>query len=122
MAIGVTTAYRFSVNTLSNDAFEVVEFTGEEAISKPFRFEFVLASTDADLDLAPLIGETAQFTITKDDFSRTIHGVVSELCQTEETTAGVYLYSAVLVPRFARLRLSRQNQIYGTIDPVDVIN
>src|SRR5215469_10604841 len=64
MAMGVTTAYRFSVNTLSNDAFEVVEFTGEEAISKPFRFEFVLASTDADLDLAPLIGETAQFTIT----------------------------------------------------------
>src|SRR5215469_553101 len=121
MARGITTAYQFSVNTLADDTFQVVQFVGEEGVSQPFRFEFVLASTEPDLDLATLVGEAATFTITKDDFSRTIHGIVSDLSQTEETTAGIYLYSAVLVPRLARLTLSRQNQIYGTIDPVDVI-
>jgi type VI secretion system VgrG family protein len=121
MAQGITTTYRFSVNTLDDATFQVVQFTGEESISKPFRFEFVLASTNPELDIAALVGESATFTITKDDISRPICGIVSDFHQTEETTAGTYLYSAVLVPRLSRLKLSRQNQIYGTMNPVDVI-
>jgi type VI secretion system VgrG family protein len=117
----VQTSFRFSISSLAADALEVVHFTGEEEISRPFRFELLLAATDPALDLAGLVGETAQFTLDKDGAERILYGIVAEFYQTDMPVPGVYLYRAVLVPRLSRLQLSRQNQIYGTTLPLDVI-
>ncbi len=121
MSQTVQTSFRFSISSLAADALQVVQFTGEEEISRPFRFELLLAATDPALDLAGLVGETAQFTLDKDGAERILYGIVAEFYQTDMPVPGVYLYRAVLVPRLSRLQLSRQNQIYGTTLPLDVI-
>ena len=116
----ISTTFSFTVAALPRNTFQVVHFVGEEWISRCFQFELTLAATDPSLDLAELVGEAASLTIDKDGVSRPTHGIVTQFEQLEETTPGTYLYRAVLEPRFARLKLSKQNQIFGTISPVDV--
>lgn len=63
------------------DAFEVLAFTGNEAISEPFDFEVDLLIDDPSLDLASLLYRSAflQF----EDAGNGIHGQLHQLVQRE---------------------------------------
>ncbi|KAF2392560.1 contractile injection system protein, VgrG/Pvc8 family [Pseudomonas frederiksbergensis] len=63
------------------DAFEVLAFTGSEAISEPFEFEVDLLIDDPSLDLASLLYRSAflQF----EDAGNGIHGQLHQLVQRE---------------------------------------
>jgi uncharacterized protein involved in type VI secretion and phage assembly len=48
---GMNRRFEFkAVNLKENDAFLVVSFEGEEAISELYRFELIVASRDGDID------------------------------------------------------------------------
>ncbi|GGJ98726.1 type VI secretion system Vgr family protein [Pseudomonas matsuisoli] len=86
--------------------FQVLEFTGHEAISQPYAFELTLVSERPDLDLEPLLHQSAFLSFTPQ--GNGIHGQIHRIAQGD---AGKRLtrYHVTLVPRLAYLS-HRTNQ------------
>ncbi|MDN4502260.1 type VI secretion system tip protein TssI/VgrG [Alteromonadaceae bacterium BrNp21-10] len=106
---------------IATDLFQVISFEGTEAISQPFKFSIDLLSAEHDIDLEKLVGKEATFSISRDDATRNIHGVILAMHQGEEAQFDHYHYHAVLVPRISLMNLSRQNQIYQEKTVPDVV-
>lgn len=104
----------FESSALDSDAFTVVGFEGEEAISTPYWFDIDLLSRDPELDAAEIVGKPATLTLDSDKLEspRKIHGVVAEFEVVRHAPGDQYFYRALLVPRLWFMSLSRQNQIY----------
>ncbi|MFQ5773107.1 MAG: type VI secretion system Vgr family protein [Kiloniellaceae bacterium] len=113
----------FESEVLDGDTFKVVRFTGEEAISRPFRFEIELMSERPDIDLASVLGRRAKLAFQRGDDGemRNVYGVLAEFEQGREGQYGHYAYRAVLVPRLWLLSLSRQNQIYQNKSAIEIV-
>ena len=106
--------FTFESSALDPDIFQVVRFSGEEAISRPFRFEIELASRRPDIDLAAPLGRLATFSLRQEggEGERRIHGIVSEFEQRCTALAEeAHLYRAVLVPRLWQLSLSHGSRM-----------
>lgn len=104
------------------DAFRVLGFEGEEAISRPYRFEIDLVSRHPDLDVHAALSATARLRIDLIDEAKTVNGILASFEHVGPGTSGIYYYRAVLVPRIWLLGLSRQTQLYGTAGPVSVLD
>ena len=113
--------YTFVSNAKPEDTFSVVRFRGHEAISQPYRFDIVLATHDAEIDLRAMLQNPAHFTIRRGDLDdRVFHGVLAEFEQMEES--GEYVvYRAVLVPRIWHAGLYRENQLFLDKNLQDII-
>ena len=111
----------FTSAAADDDTFQVIRFTGEEAISKPYHFEIDLVSDDPDIDMDRMIGMPARLTIEKDGDQRHIHGVLKTFEQGDEAKSGRCYYHAELVPRLWLMTLSRQNQIYQNQSVPEII-
>lgn len=71
---------RFSLSIEGSGAnFQVLSFTGDEGISTPYRFEVVLVSERADLDLESLLHQPAFLAFSSDGTG--IHGQISQIAQ-----------------------------------------
>ena len=110
----------FTVEGLASDAFSVVEVSGREAISELFRFEIDVVSNNYEIPLATLAGSDSTLTITRLERARKVHGMLEGIELQSATPQGQYMYRAVVVPRLARLALTRQNRAHGTSEPVSV--
>ena len=106
--------FSFSSSAAPDADLRVLHFVGEEAISSLYRFDIELASTSSDIDGKPMLGKAASLTLESYDDSRTINGVIAEFEASEQLPGDLYLYRAVLVPRFWLLTLSQHNRIFGT--------
>ena len=104
----------FESKALDAETFSVLRFTGEEAISEPYRFEIDLLSEQGDIDPDAVLGRPATLSVQRGDEGtpRRIQGILAAFEQGPEGLYGHYRYRAVLVPRLWLLSLSRQNQIY----------
>ncbi|EDP65154.1 hypothetical protein BAL199_01369 [alpha proteobacterium BAL199] len=110
----------FTVDGQEPDTFTVFRMRGREAISELFRFEIETVSSNADLDAAGVVGQSACLTLGRLDQSRKIYGMIERLELQGITPQGDYIYRIILVPRLQKLALTRQNQIHGTTAEMSV--
>ncbi|MDP9513311.1 type VI secretion system tip protein TssI/VgrG, partial [Pseudomonas protegens] len=103
--------FTFSVLT-AQVAFEVVEFTLEEALSEPFRLTLELASDNGAIDFGQILDQPALLTIWQGGLQvRHVHGLVSSFTQ-GKTGFRRTRYRLLVEPQLARLALSSDWRIY----------
>ncbi|QYJ22417.1 hypothetical protein KYT87_03960 [Achromobacter sp. ES-001] len=86
-------------------AFDVVEFTLDEALSETYRLTLWLSSTASAMDIGAMLDEAALFTIWHGaQAARHVHGIVTEF---EQAATGFRRtrYRAVVEPSLARAAL-----------------
>ena len=106
--------FEFDSKACPADTFAVVRLSGFEAISRPYRFELILVSDDARLDLAKVLAADAILRIlAPDDDTRATPyaGMLAEFDQLHQA-GGLTFYRAVLVPRLWRLSMYRNSEVY----------
>ena len=107
--------FEFAVGGLSPDTFQVVSFSGEEALNRDFCYRLTLASREAKLGPEALLGREATFTVESRREGPLLrvptHGVVGEV-RVRHLAGPFTLFEAVLVPRLARLYLSVFSEVY----------
>ncbi|MDD0997779.1 contractile injection system protein, VgrG/Pvc8 family [Pseudomonas sp. TNT2022 ID1044] len=101
--------FRLDVAGLS-DAFEVLAFTGREAISEPFVFDLQLLVDDPALDLASLLYRSASLHFGPQGNS--IHGQLQELVQRDHGST-LRLCHVRLGPRLACLAQRFSQRIFS---------
>ncbi len=116
--------YVFRTGGQPDDLLSVVDFTGEEAISQPFRFVITLVSTDPDIPFEDVVNEKASLLMARGDEVAPIHGIVTDFQQgrmVSMTLGDRYLYRAVLVPRLQRLAYSHQSRIFQNLTVQEIV-
>lgn len=104
----MSTTLRFESPSIpSSSSLRVIAMRGEEALSRPFRFEIELCSSDPALPLDDIIGRPAALHIG----GRRVAGVVAELEQGAAEREG-FRYRAVLVPRLWLLSLATKSRVF----------
>ncbi|AYG44698.1 type VI secretion system tip protein VgrG [Pseudomonas sp. Leaf58] len=97
---------------VGNADFEVVSFTLEEAISKPFELDLKLVSYQNDIDFGHLLDKPVLFTIWDGERPvRYVHGLVSRFSQGESGFYRTY-YHALVEPQLARAKLRSNWRIF----------
>ncbi len=108
-------SFALTVAGHSPEAFQVVEFTGEEALNRDFVYRLTLATRDANLAPEALMGREATFTVESRREGPVLriptHGMIGEL-KVRHQAGPFTLLSAVLVPRLSRLSLSVFSEVY----------
>lgn len=103
--------FAFASAALAEDTFEVVSFTGEEALSALYAFDLVLVSTRDDIDPEQVIGAAATLTLHGQDGPFAYHGLACVFEQTGKTDDFAF-YRVRLVPRPHLLTLGENNRIF----------
>jgi type VI secretion system VgrG family protein len=111
----------FVSNAMPHDTFQVLRFEGEEEISSLFRFEITLVSRDSEIDYKTIMDATASLSVTTQQRTRHIHGMLAHFTQQEEWHSGLYIYKAVIVPRLWMMSRSQQNQISQKKTIIEII-
>ncbi|WP_437734424.1 type VI secretion system Vgr family protein [Sorangium sp. So ce1335] len=112
-----TVGIHFRSEAAPAGAFTVLGLRGEEALSRPYRFEIDLASPDPALPLDDIAGAAGELDLA----GRAIPGVVAEVEQGGALGPGRYAYRVALVPRLALLGLARQTRIYQRLSVPDLV-
>ncbi|KPW75053.1 contractile injection system protein, VgrG/Pvc8 family, partial [Pseudomonas syringae group genomosp. 3] len=92
-------SFRPSPDDIDHD-FQVLAFTGHEAINQPFCFTLELVSERLSLDLERLLGLPAFLQFGPND--RGVHGLIDRIAQGDSGTRLTH-YSVTLRPHLARL-------------------
>ncbi|WP_323117721.1 type VI secretion system Vgr family protein [Burkholderia alba] len=106
--------FEFVSDAYHDATFAVVDLTGREALSQPYRFELTLVSAESRIDLARMLSRTATLTIRPpygDALAAPYSGVLAEFEQLNDFR-GYTVYRAVLVPHLWRLSLYRVSDVY----------
>jgi len=112
--------FTFHSPELADDELMVVGFTGEEAISRPYRFELDLLSENATVPFSALIDQPATLTIHSGEEPLPIHGIVADVQQGRPQGA-YYSYRIVLVPRLWRLSLTHQSRVFQNASVPEIV-
>ena len=102
------------------DKLLVAAFEGDEAISRPFRFEIELVSNDGAIDLNSLIGKPGLLTIGEAAGIRHVHGVILRFKQLSRDK-GFAAYEVVLVPSLWLLSFTARSRIFQNMSVVEII-
>lgn len=90
----------------------VVEWRGEEAISRPYRFEIKLATINPLLDDEAMLGQPATLKLTDaKGNAQPYHGIVTE-AELLDGDGQYFYFRVILEPRMAILRQSRFSEIW----------
>ncbi|WNV05184.1 type VI secretion system tip protein TssI/VgrG [Candidatus Methylospira mobilis] len=103
--------------------FEVVSFTGEEAISTLYRFELLLVSKQSDIDESLMVGVGATFTMSDGVEKKSpVHykGVLREFDQLYNVNDW-FFYKAVLVPKLWILEAFYRSEVYLEKTRTDIL-
>jgi type VI secretion system secreted protein VgrG len=106
--------FTLQVDGLDSDAIRVVRLDGEERLTRPYRFDVDVVSSNANLAVETLLARTATLTLARGSSSRNIHGVIFEASEAGQAPGDVYAYRFQLVPRISLLALSHHNRSFGT--------
>lgn len=112
--------YRFTTQSLPDDTFTVVRFTGEEAISDLYRFQIDLITNENALDVEALHDTPSTLTISAGGHERVVQGIIT---QTEvlDQPNGVAIYRVELRPRVWELSVGVSHKVYIDARTPDVI-
>ncbi len=97
---------------------QVLEFSGREAISQPYRFELELVSERPDLDLESLLQQSAFLAFAGDGGG--IHGQIYHAAQ-GESGKRLTRYRLVIVPRLAYLTHRTNQRIFQHLTVPQII-
>lgn len=105
--------FTFDFNREGFPAFKVIRFQGEEAVSRLYRFDIILCTESADVDLDAALNSNATLRIRSRDLSRSVpyHGMVSEIEQLGQVDE-YHFFRLTLVPRLWRLGLNHLNDVF----------
>ena len=104
--------YSFVSGAWPSDTFAVVDFKGEERLSRCYRFEVMLVAENAEIDLGRVVQKSARFTIHREEGDDVdFHGILQSFEQLQEVDGYVF-YRAVLSPRLWWLSLTHHNQVF----------
>ncbi|PKN09836.1 MAG: type VI secretion system tip protein VgrG [Deltaproteobacteria bacterium HGW-Deltaproteobacteria-8] len=121
MAEQIKPKFVFESKALDRNTFSVVKFAGTEGLSSLYRFDITLISKQADLDLAEILQNPAEFTIKRSDGDIPFRGILSSFEQLQQ--AGEYVfYRAELVPKLWWSTLTQHNQIFLNKTAQDFLN
>ncbi|TRM50311.1 type VI secretion system tip protein VgrG [Achromobacter sp. LC458] len=113
--------YRFTFTPASGAAFDVIEFTLDEALSETYRLCVELSSFDPAVDFGALLDQPALFTIWRGAVAvRHVHGVVTEFVQ-GDTGFRRTRYRLVLEPSLARAALCSDWRIYQHLSAPEIL-
>ena len=101
----------FASKALAADTFVVVDFKGDEGVSRLYRLEINLVCESADIDLDAVLANVATLKIVDGDQETYFNGVVAEFEQLHQKSGDTF-YRAVLVPRLWQLSLYRVTEVY----------
>ena len=133
-----TPALSLTIGSLNSSELKVYRVRGEDALSKPFRYEIdlvrIVGNNYAQLAISEVVDQEATLELTYDDrqgiqvtnvTSRKYHGIITEFNElTNGELMGQYHYRLVMEPRLSRLALNRQSRIHATasaMEPADLI-
>ena len=102
------THFSLSIEGLEHD-LQVLEFSGREAISQPYRFELELISENAELDLQSLLHQRTFLAFTPDGLG--IHGLIYQVAQAESGKR-LTRYKLSIVPQLSYLALRTNQRIF----------
>lgn len=122
MAVQLPSRFAFEVDPLAEDTFEVMSFTGEEAISRPFSFVIELRSLLPSIDVVRILGRRATLSLTHRGETRQIQGVVGRFEAVAQLGEDLFHYRAVLVPRIYLLGIGRASRLFGADSALSVID
>ena len=100
--------------------FSVAIFEGHEAISELYSFEIILVSEESEINLKDILFKPAMFIIEQNNYTRTIHGILSKFEQQREINQNI-VYKAVLVPRLWLADQYHENQLFLDKSIPDII-
>jgi Rhs element Vgr protein len=105
--------FTFEFNRPGLPGLRVIRLTGQEEVSKLFRFDITLVGDTADVDFDAVLNAHATLKIWSRDHSSSAayQGMVAEFEQ-EGQVDNYYFYRLTLVPRLWRLNLNRLNEVY----------
>lgn len=106
---------------LGRDDVFVESVTGREALGQAYEFTVDVIYRNV-LSLEDMLGKQAKLEIRIVDEQAVAYGVVASAQTLDPTQNREYCYRFVLVPEFALLRYSAQNQVYGTDADVTVVD
>lgn len=127
-----TPTLSLTIGSLASSELKVYRVRGEDALSKPFRYEIdlvrIVGTNYAQLAISDVVDQEATLELTYDDrqgievtnvTSRKYHGIITEFNElTNGELMGQYHYRLVMVPRLSRLALNRQSRIHATASPM----
>ncbi|WP_387691794.1 type VI secretion system Vgr family protein [Photorhabdus sp. RM71S] len=126
---------RYKLNVRKNTApLDVVAFSGQEFLSRPFRYAIEFTSPVKDIEPAQMLMRDAAFTLTSPAINpgmrgmpvippaplRTIYGVISGF-KLLSTSHDESRYEVTLEPRLALLSRSRQSAIYQKMSVPEIV-
>lgn len=103
------------------DAIVPYRLIGEEALSRPYRFE-VLCYSAQSLAAADLLGQVASVTIRYGGGERLVAGIVSSLSSEGWLARGIRGYRVELVPEFWRLTLRSCSRVFQNLTLPDILD
>jgi len=122
--VGITQKGKFvSVKTsLGEDVLLLTTFSGEESISRPFRFHLEMLSTDHAIQAKDLVGKKVDVSIVLSDGSeRVFNGHIMRFIGGPVNPSGKRIYHAEMVPWFQLLTLSNDCRIFQNMDVKAII-
>jgi type VI secretion system secreted protein VgrG len=112
MAFLTDRKFSFRAGGWPPDTFAVVDFSGEEGLSRPYRFEVLLVTDNTAVDLGRAVQSAATFTIHRESGGDVpYHGILTSFEQLHAVDRFVF-YRTVLVPRLWWLSLTHHNQVF----------
>jgi len=110
----------FHVGELAADVLQVVQFNGQEEISRLFHFTLELASKDGELDFKKVLGQPATLSIVGEPETRFVNGIV---CRFEQAGRSVDFtrYRAELVPTVWLLTQRQDCRIFQEKSVPDIV-
>jgi type VI secretion system secreted protein VgrG len=104
--------YSFRSDVLATGTFGVVRFAGEEGLSRCYRFEILLVSEEAEIDLRKVLANPVKLAIHRETGGDVIfHGLPISFEQLQQVGKSVF-YRVVMTPKLWRLSLTRHNQVF----------
>jgi len=109
--------FTLTIEGLEHD-LKVLEFSGREAISQPYRFDLELVSERPDLNLETLLHQPAFLTLGHEGSG--IHGVIHRIAQ-GESGQRLTRYSLSLVPQLAYLAHRLNQRIFQQLSVPQIV-
>ncbi len=117
--LGSPLLFQFEISGCPDDLY-VVRFSGHEAISSQYEFQFEVASEAPAIDFASVIGQPAVLTLQSEFQPRFVHGIVSRFEQVNNLPRNA-IYQVTVVPQVWRLKHRHDNRIFQKMKTEEII-
>lgn len=116
--------HEFSVGDLPPETFRVVNFEGEESISKLYHVEINLVSNDPAVAFKDVVGQSGLLTMLRGDDASPLYGLVVGFEQAgmlHAQTDYPYQYRVALVPHLSVLAMTTQSRIFQNLTVKEIV-